>query len=395
MEAPTTTRRVAAAASARAISFPSARMLEAQRNFQSVVKQELQTLLEGGTKREEAVKLLLRRIVASTEPPEATAVRGVMRQFQMNYDDAVRALIVKQELGRLKRQGLDSFAAIEELTRKMSSRDEVEQEEEQEEEQEVEHKDSSVEEKNEQVSAREQEKEALPAAEMASPEKDGNETSLSLIQRIGQVSISSGNTTERESEEREDEKETNEDTDGENESVGERNKTLFKSPVRVRSPNSNTLADLTPQSRKRRAAFGVQYDPTSNSSSRRSVKPLFPSIKSRNCALKWATGSFKSSRASLSKRRLMYQKLQQQDRPGRRLTVEKVEEEDLRIYTSGNERAPQGCRTRTSLPSQKNFVFPTCITDITATIASARRTAAIDEDRADMSLIISTSVRPF
>ncbi|KAF4033890.1 hypothetical protein GN244_ATG14098 [Phytophthora infestans] len=171
MEAPTTTRRVAAAASARAISFPSARMLEAQRNFQSVVKQELQTLLEGGTKREEAVKLLLRRIVASTEPPEATAVRGVMRQFQMNYDDAVRALIVKQELGRLKRQGLDSFAAIEELTRKMSSRDEVEQEEEQEEEQEVEHKDSSVEEKNEQVSAREQEKEALPAAEMASPEK--------------------------------------------------------------------------------------------------------------------------------------------------------------------------------------------------------------------------------
>lgn len=260
-------------------------MLEAQRNFQSVVKQELQTLLEGGTKREEAVKLLLRRIVASTEPPEATAVRGVMRQFQMNYDDAVRALIVKQELGRLKRQGLDSFAAIEELTRKMSSRDEVEQEEEQEEEQEVEHKDSSVEEKNEQVSAREQEKEALPAAEMASPEKDGNETSLSLIQRIGQVSISSGNTTERESEEREDEKETNEDTDGENESVGERNKTLFKSPVRVRSPNSNTLADLTPQSRKRRAAFGVQYDPTSNSSSRRSVKPLFPSIKKQKlCA---------------------------------------------------------------------------------------------------------------
>ncbi|ETI48467.1 hypothetical protein F443_07509 [Phytophthora nicotianae P1569] len=278
MEAPTTTRRVAAPA--RSGSFPSARMLEAQRTFQSVVKQELQMLLEGGTKREEAVKLLLRRIVASTEPPEAAAVRGVMRQFQMNYDDAVRALIVKQELGRLKRQGLDSFAAIEELTRKMRSR-EVEEEEERV-EQEVEHKDSSVEEKNEQVSSEEQEEEAIPAAEMASPtsEKDGNETSLSLIQRIGQVSISSGNMPERENEEREEEKESNEDTDGEDESVRGHNKTQYKSPLRVRSPNSNNLADLTPQSRKRRAAFD-----TTNNNSGRSVKPLFPSVKKQKlCA---------------------------------------------------------------------------------------------------------------
>ncbi|KUF82278.1 hypothetical protein AM587_10007577 [Phytophthora nicotianae] len=253
MEAPTTTRRVAAPA--RSGSFPSARMLEAQRTFQSVVKQELQMLLEGGTKREEAVKLLLRRIVASTEPPEAAAVRGVMRQFQMNYDDAVRALIVKQELGRLKRQGLDSFAAIEELT---------------------------LEEKNEQVSSEEQEEEAIPAAEMASPtsEKDGNETSLSLIQRIGQVSISSGNMPERENEEREEEKESNEDTDGEDESVRGHNKTQYKSPLRVRSPNSNNLADLTPQSRKRRAAFD-----TTNNNSGRSVKPLFPSVKKQKlCA---------------------------------------------------------------------------------------------------------------
>ncbi|POM73734.1 Hypothetical protein PHPALM_9390 [Phytophthora palmivora] len=144
-----------------------------------------------------------------------------MRQFQMNYDDAVRALIVKQELGRLKRQGLDSFAAIEELTRKMRSREEVEQTEEtkQVEQGEVEHTDILVEEKEE-VSTQENEKksETIPAAEMASPtsEKDGNETSLSLIQRIGQVSISSGNTPERKSEEQEtSEHEASEDTDGE------------------------------------------------------------------------------------------------------------------------------------------------------------------------------------
>eukprot|EP00644_Phytophthora_capsici_P007737 jgi/Phyca11/510481/fgenesh2_kg.PHYCAscaffold_61_\ len=117
----------------------------------------------------------------------------------------------------------------------------------------------------------------MPAAEMASPtsEKDGNESSMSLIQRIGQVTISSGKKN-REKEEQE----VNEDTDGEENEA--KNKTVFKSPLRVRSPNSNTLADLTPQSRKRRAAFGIQYEAgggRSSSSTGRSVKPLFPTLK--------------------------------------------------------------------------------------------------------------------
>jgi hypothetical protein len=295
-EAPTTRR----GATARA-GFPSARMQEAQLAFQGVVKQELQLLLERGTRREEAVKLLLRRIVASTEPPEAAAVRGVMRQFQMNHDDAVRALIVKQELGRLKRQGLDSFAAIEELTRKMRSREaeKVEQKEVEQEgkvgtaDQEVERKDILVEEKEEveegALAQEEDEKEKkteMPAAEMASPtsEKDGNETSFSLCQRIGQVSISSGNASAREAEEA-DKQAAGEDTDGEEDKAGEK-KTEFKSPLRLRSPSNSSLADLTPQSRKRRAAFGVQFDtPGSNRSSGRSVKPLFPSLKKQKlCA---------------------------------------------------------------------------------------------------------------
>ncbi|GLE02793.1 hypothetical protein PINS_up011648 [Pythium insidiosum] len=97
----------------------SAKMMEAQAFFQRVVKQELQVLLSSGMEREVAVKVLLHRIVESTEEPEENDVRRVMKQFQMNHDDAVRALIVKQEIGRLKRQGLDAFAAIEELTRKM------------------------------------------------------------------------------------------------------------------------------------------------------------------------------------------------------------------------------------------------------------------------------------
>lgn len=74
----------------------SAKMMDAQGYFQRVVKQELQVLLESGMEREVAVKKLLHRIVESTDEPEPSDVRRVMRQFQMNHDDAVRALIVKQ-----------------------------------------------------------------------------------------------------------------------------------------------------------------------------------------------------------------------------------------------------------------------------------------------------------
>lgn len=199
-------------------------MLEAQRAFQGVVKQELQELLTSGTKREEAVKLLLRRIVHSTEAPDAAAVRSVMRQFQMQHDDAVRALIVKQELARLKKQGMDSFAAIEELTRKMQQREDV----------------------KEKVKEKEQE-----VREVKEEKKVRKEDSLSLIQRIGQVSISSGNSPERDEEK--DKK--------------------FSSPARTRSPSG---VDLTPQTRKRRAAFGVQVE---NGRSGRAVQPLFPTLK--------------------------------------------------------------------------------------------------------------------
>lgn len=74
----------------------SARMMDAQGQFQKVVKQELQVLLASGMDRDVAVKWLLHRIVESTQEPEAVDVKRVMKQFQMNHDDAVRALIVKQ-----------------------------------------------------------------------------------------------------------------------------------------------------------------------------------------------------------------------------------------------------------------------------------------------------------
>ncbi|CAI5719738.1 unnamed protein product [Hyaloperonospora brassicae] len=303
-------------------------MLEAQRTFQHVVKHELQLLLSRGTTREDAVKLLLGRIVASLEPPEASAVRGVMRQFQMNYEDAVRALIVKQELGRLKRQGLDSFAAIEELTRKMKrredetereERDEKERDEEEEGEEEdgedgrgaAQHRDvgregegGEEEEKEESGScgtgAVEDEKEdsdgrqdvvrsPLLAADTVcvTVEKEGSETtSLSLCQRIGQVSISSVTSPEQESD---DSLDVNGDANSEaNEVAGTRDKTGFRSPSRVESSSSSTFVELAPQPRKRRAAFGEQVDTVTHSrsnSSERNVKPMFPGRKKQKlCA---------------------------------------------------------------------------------------------------------------
>ncbi|KAG7395482.1 hypothetical protein PHYBOEH_003712 [Phytophthora boehmeriae] len=281
-------------------SFPSGRMLEAQRTFQSVVKQELQLLLTRGTKREVAVKLLLRRIVQSTEPPDAAAVRNVMRQFQMNYDDAVRALIVKQELGRLKRQGLDSLAAIEELTRKMKQQEE---ESVQDEKQTVEEDRDKKEEED-----KTQETEVEAVQDKTLPDKDVQESSLSLIQRIGQVSISSGNTPDKKTEEDSTVQDLKQDTDTEAADDKEEDKTEpFSTPARTRSPKTGDVADLTPQTRKRRAAFEIQIE-TSSRSGPRSVQPLFPSVKKqKRCAevgdgfLQVVTRKSKPTSSALSK----------------------------------------------------------------------------------------------
>ncbi|KDO32928.1 hypothetical protein SPRG_02621 [Saprolegnia parasitica CBS 223.65] len=95
------------------------KIAEAQGLFARVVKAEMDMLLETDIPREVAVKILLQRIVEEMVEPTDAEVRKVMVQFRINRDDAIRALIVKQELGRLKQRGLDSLAAIEELTLKM------------------------------------------------------------------------------------------------------------------------------------------------------------------------------------------------------------------------------------------------------------------------------------
>ena len=74
----------------------SVQMRDAQKLFRRVVKSELDILLRSGMERERAVRCLLERIVDLAQEPSDEEVRSVMKQFRMNKEDAIRALIVKQ-----------------------------------------------------------------------------------------------------------------------------------------------------------------------------------------------------------------------------------------------------------------------------------------------------------
>lgn len=91
----------------------------AQRKFHGAVYAELKKLQDKGVKRSMAVLLLLKRIAGEFVSPKKEDVAKVVSKFRISEEDAVRALIVKEELVRLKREGRDSLAAVEELTNKM------------------------------------------------------------------------------------------------------------------------------------------------------------------------------------------------------------------------------------------------------------------------------------
>lgn len=93
---------------------------QAQDIFRKVVKTELDALMAKGIERDVAVEALLSRIVqVRDDGPTVLEIRHVMRTCSLNEEDATRALIVKQELRRLKQRGCNPFEAIEELTCKM------------------------------------------------------------------------------------------------------------------------------------------------------------------------------------------------------------------------------------------------------------------------------------
>jgi len=86
-----------------------------------VTVRELKKLEVSGVDRSKAVHLLLSRIAGDYKEPSKRDVSRIMGKFRLSHEDAKRALIVEKELRRLKRGGLDSLTAIEELTHKMES----------------------------------------------------------------------------------------------------------------------------------------------------------------------------------------------------------------------------------------------------------------------------------
>ena len=108
-------------------SIDKAALESAQREFHGAVNAELKKLQSRGVKRSMAVLLLLKRIAGDFVSPKKEDVAKVVRKFKISEEDAVRALIVKEELVRLKREGRDSLAAVEELTNKMKNSGENEE----------------------------------------------------------------------------------------------------------------------------------------------------------------------------------------------------------------------------------------------------------------------------
>ena len=93
----------------------------AQRDFHGAVYEELKKLQDKGVKRSMAVLLLLKRIAGEFVSPKKEDVAKVVKKFRLSEEDAIRALIVKEELVRLKGEGRNSLAAVEELTNKMKN----------------------------------------------------------------------------------------------------------------------------------------------------------------------------------------------------------------------------------------------------------------------------------
>ncbi|CCI10239.1 unnamed protein product [Albugo candida] len=136
--------------------------MSAQATFREIVKKEFEVLLQEGIERDVAVRQLLHRIVGSISQPSPQEVERVMAKFQMTRDDASRALIVKQEIAQLRKQGLDALEAILELTRKMQSRHDI--------------KKVDPHTKN--------------GCEVETQKKENLQSPMTLCQRIGSVSIS-------------------------------------------------------------------------------------------------------------------------------------------------------------------------------------------------------------
>jgi len=94
----------------------------AQLEFQKEVKHQLDVLQSNGMARAKAVALLLERITKGpVTMPNIPAIATMIKTHKVNQEDAIRALIVRAEIRRLQKQGLDTLAAVQEITRRLKS----------------------------------------------------------------------------------------------------------------------------------------------------------------------------------------------------------------------------------------------------------------------------------
>ena len=95
------------------------RASDARKRFGSIVQHEVRARVAAGESKEAAVKQLLGIICRDSAAPPAGKVKKVMRAQNLSHLDATHAIIVANEIGRLRRRGFDPVSAIDELTAKL------------------------------------------------------------------------------------------------------------------------------------------------------------------------------------------------------------------------------------------------------------------------------------
>jgi len=97
----------------------------AQGVFCEVIKNQITRMQKRGMPRPVAVRKVLHCIAATSasQAPSISDVHALMKSKNLSRSHAERALVVKSELLRLKMDGFDTLAAIEELTKKMKTLD--------------------------------------------------------------------------------------------------------------------------------------------------------------------------------------------------------------------------------------------------------------------------------
>jgi len=108
----------------------------AQHKFRYAISDEISLLMKNGFNRAEATQMLLHRLACippaskfqngSTSSPDRhnvhlkTEAMKVAETLQISFDEAFRILIIQEEVRKLKSQGLNTLAAIELLTNRVS-----------------------------------------------------------------------------------------------------------------------------------------------------------------------------------------------------------------------------------------------------------------------------------